>query len=63
MTRWRTCVVVVVLAATVAVVKGQGTGDTPLFTAEQAAQGKALYLAKCSACHGEIGLFAAIHIM
>jgi alcohol dehydrogenase (cytochrome c) len=53
MTRWRTCVVVVVLAGTAAVGMGQGTGDTPLFTAEQAAQGKALYLAKCAACHGE----------
>jgi alcohol dehydrogenase (cytochrome c) len=32
---------------------GQGTEETPLFTAEQAARGKQLYAAKCATCHGE----------
>lgn len=53
MTGWRTCAVTVVLAEFVAIVMGQGTGDKPLFTAEQAAQGKKIYGAKCAACHGE----------
>jgi alcohol dehydrogenase (cytochrome c) len=43
----------IVLAVVVTVVMGHGTDDTPLFTAQQAAQGKALYAAKCATCHGE----------
>lgn len=44
----------IVLAGSITVVIVQGAQDPPLFTAQQAAQGKALYAARCAACHGEI---------
>lgn len=53
MTSWCARAVTIVLAGIVTVVMGQGAEDTPLFTAQQAAQGKALYAARCAACHGE----------
>lgn len=43
----------IVLAVTTTVVISEGAKDTPLFTAQQAAQGKAFYAARCAACHGE----------
>jgi mono/diheme cytochrome c family protein len=42
----------IVLAGTMTVVMVQGAEDPPLFTAQQAAQGKALYAARCATCHG-----------
>ena len=49
--------VAVTVAAAVAVAAGQaarqGTKHAPLFTAQQVAQGKRLYAAKCATCHGE----------
>ena len=53
MTSWRAGAVAIVLAGTVTGVIGQKSEHTPLFTAQQAAQGKALYAARCAACHGE----------
>jgi mono/diheme cytochrome c family protein len=43
----------VILAGTIAPVIGQSAEDKPLFTARQAAQGRAIYAAKCAPCHGE----------
>jgi len=53
MTGWHGCAAIVVWAGTVTAVLGQGAEDPPLFTAQQAAQGKALYAARCAGCHGE----------
>ena len=53
MTSWYSRAVTIVLAGTVTVVMGQGAEDTPLFTVQQAAQGKTLFAARCAACHGE----------
>ena len=43
----------IMLAGAIAPVIGRSADDKPLFTARQAAQGKAIYAAKCAACHGE----------
>lgn len=51
--RWLAQAVTVVLAVTVAAVMGQGAEETPLFSAQQAAEGKTLYAARCAACHGQ----------
>ena len=51
--RWLARAVTVVLAGTVAAVMGQGAEETPLFSAQQAAEGKTLYAARCAACHGQ----------
>ena len=53
MTSWYARAMTIALAGTVTVVISQGAADTPLFTAQQAAQGKTLYTARCAACHGE----------
>lgn len=53
MTIWVAWAATIVMAGTMTVVIVQGAGDPPLFTAEQAAQGKAVYAARCAACHGE----------
>ena len=53
MTSWYARAMTIVLAGTVTVVMGQGAEDTPLFTVQQAAQGKTLFAARCAACHGE----------
>jgi alcohol dehydrogenase (cytochrome c) len=41
------------LAGTTTVVAGKGAMEPKLFSAQQAAQGKVLYEAKCASCHGE----------
>jgi len=53
MTSWFARAATIGFAGTVTVVMGQGTAEAPLFTAQQAAQGKAVYAAKCAVCHGE----------
>ncbi len=60
MSRWFAGAVAVTVAASVTLAMSQGTKDTkqdtkatPLFTAQQVAEGKTLYAAKCAACHGE----------
>jgi len=50
---WHAGAVTIALAGTVAVAMGQGTKELPLFTEQQAVQGKKLYATKCAVCHGE----------
>lgn len=53
MSRWQGGALAVVVAAAVAAGVSQTGKEAPLFTTEQAAQGKVIYAAKCAACHGE----------
>ena len=53
MTSWYAHTMSGMLAGTMTVAISQGAEDTPLFTAQQAVQGKMLYAARCAPCHGE----------
>jgi len=53
MTRWYSGAAGALLAVSATVVVGEGAQDPPLFTTQQAGQGRALYGARCAACHGE----------
>ncbi|HUA15810.1 MAG TPA: PQQ-binding-like beta-propeller repeat protein [Verrucomicrobiae bacterium] len=53
MSRKYAAAVAITVAAGLAMAMGQGTKQPPLFTAQQVAQGKAVYAAKCAMCHGE----------
>ena len=52
MTTWVSAATVI-LAGAIAPVIGRSSDDKPLFTARQAAQGKAIYAAKCAPCHAD----------
>lgn len=43
----------IVLAGMATVTTGQQKKEAPLFTAQQATQGKAIYASRCAMCHGE----------
>lgn len=53
MKSWYVRTAAMMLAGTLTVVVSQAQDEAPLFTAQQAAQGKSIYAARCAACHGE----------
>jgi alcohol dehydrogenase (cytochrome c) len=50
--RWFVCAVMLVLVGIMTAAMGQGEQEPPLFTTQQALQGKMLYAMRCAGCHG-----------